>query len=63
MSNTNILEEYNWIIKNTGLTIEDLEAMNQNAVQCIFGTEEQKRRVQARLQRIKEEEVQTGGGD
>lgn len=36
VSNTNILEEYKWIIENTGLTYNDLLQMNRNAARFIF---------------------------
>lgn len=43
VSNTNILEEYRWILEHTGLTIEDLRKMNINAVRGIFGINPQKK--------------------
>ena len=36
VSNTNIIEEYKWILENTGLTIEDLKQMNINAIRGAF---------------------------
>ena len=42
VSNTNIEEEYEWVLNNTGLTTDDLIQMNINAAENIFGTEKQK---------------------
>lgn len=42
VSNTNILEEYEYILKYTNLTIDDLINMNINAAYNIFGTEKEK---------------------
>lgn len=36
VSNTNIIEEYKWILENTGLTIDDLKQMNINAIRGAF---------------------------
>ena len=62
VSNTNIFEEYNWILENTGLTISDLEKMNEYAVSCIFGTEEQKKKISNILRR-KSTPTEPGGRD
>ena len=43
VSNTNILEEYKWVIEHTGLTINDLQQMNINAIRGIFGITPQKK--------------------
>ena len=37
VSNTDILEEYEWILDNTNLTIQDLKQMNINAARGLFG--------------------------
>ena len=37
VSNTNILEEYEWILEHTNLSIKDLKQMNINAVRGLFG--------------------------
>lgn len=42
VSNTNILEEYEYILANTGLKIDDLISMNINAARNIFGSQKQK---------------------
>lgn len=49
VSNTNILEEYDWIFKNTGLMIDDLIHMNINAARNIFGTPMQKANLTAKV--------------
>lgn len=49
VSNTNILEEYDWIFKNTGLMIDDLLHMNINAARNIFGTPMQKANLTAKI--------------
>ena len=58
VSNTDILEEYKWVIENTGLTIDDLKQMNINAIRGIFGISPQKKseligRIQERTEKIK----------
>lgn len=55
VSNTSIFEEYNWILENTELTIADLEKMNEYAVRGIFGTEEQKKKIEGIICRNMEE--------
>lgn len=37
VSNTNIIEEYKWVLEHTGLTVEDLKQMNINAIRGILG--------------------------
>lgn len=36
VSNTNIIEEYKWVLENTNLTIKDIVKMNKNAVRGAF---------------------------
>lgn len=36
VSNTDIEQEYNWVLENTNLTLEDLIKMNKNAEEAIF---------------------------
>lgn len=36
VSNTNIIEEYKWVLENTNLTINDIIKMNQNAIRGAF---------------------------
>ena len=43
VSNTNIIEEYIWILEHTALTIQDLIKMNINAIRGIFGITPQKK--------------------
>lgn len=62
VSNTNILEEYEWILQNTGLTISDLEKMNEYAVSCIFGTAEQRKKI-LNILRSKNTPTAPGGRD
>lgn len=46
VSNTNIIEEYKWVLEHTDLTINDLKKMNINAIKGIFGiTKEKKARL------------------
>ena len=42
VSNTNILEEYEWVLENTKLSIKDLENMNLNAIRGAFTTPQKK---------------------
>ena len=51
VSNTSIIDEYEWVLNNTSLTEEDLIEMNLNAAKSIFGTEKQKASI---ISRIKE---------
>lgn len=58
VSSTNILDEYEWVLNNTNLRTKDLVKMNEYACESIFGTPEQKRRIQEELNRyIKEKNV------
>ena len=42
VSNTNIIDEYKYVLEHTGLTIEDILQMNINAARAIFETLEKK---------------------
>lgn len=42
VSNTNIEQQYLWVLENTNLTLEDLEKMNINAARAIFNTPQKK---------------------
>ena len=53
VSNTNILEEYDWILKNTGLVADDLIQMNINATRNIFGTPQQKANLVSKINNYK----------
>ena len=56
VSSTNILDEYNWVLDNTNLTTSDLAKMNEYACRSIFGTPEQKRKIQQKLDEYNREE-------
>jgi len=56
VSNTNIIEEYEYVLGNTGLTIGDLISMNITAAENIFGTPEQKKRLADRIISYKNKE-------
>lgn len=56
VSNTNILEEYEWILQNTGLTEKDLIQMNLNAVRFAFTTPVKKAELIAKIQNYKNKE-------
>ena len=49
VSNTDIIEEYKWILENTGLTMEDLRQMNINAIRGAFIPPQKKAELIARL--------------
>ena len=42
VSNTDIEQEYLWVLENTSLTLDDLEKMNINAARAIFNTVQRK---------------------
>lgn len=56
VSNTNILEEYDYVLNNTALTLDDLVEMNLNAVTAIFGTPEERKKVETQIRAYKERE-------
>ena len=49
VSNTDILQEYEWVLQNTKLSIKDLVMMNIFATRCIFGKEEQKKIIESKI--------------
>lgn len=53
VSNTNILEEYDWVLNNTGLTCDDLLQMNKNAARFIFAPVTKKAEVTAKIDEFK----------
>lgn len=58
VSNTNIIEEYKWILENTSLTVEDLKQMNINAIRGAFISPQKKAELIAKLeQKGKKEEI------
>ncbi len=60
VSNTDIIEEYEYILNNPNLTIEDLIAMNKNAAMNIFGTDKQKAELIETIERYKDERKDMG---
>ena len=50
VSNTDIIEEYKWILENTSLTLEDLKQMNKNAVRGAFISPQKKAELVAALE-------------
>lgn len=59
VSNTNILEEYEYILNNTNLTLDDLIAMNINAACNIFETQKCKADLIKRINTYKENRENT----
>lgn len=55
VSNTNIIEEYKYILENTELTINDLQQMNINAIRGAFINPQKKAELIGRVS--KEEEI------
>ncbi len=53
VSNTNILEEYDWILKNTNLTYNDLIQMNKNAARFIFAPALKRAEITAKIDEFK----------
>ena len=49
VSNTDIVEEYKWILENTSLTVEDLKQMNINAIRGAFISPQKKAELIAKL--------------
>ena len=49
VSNINIIEEYNKLLENTNLTIEDLRQMNINAIDGAFITPQKRAEYKARI--------------
>ena len=56
VSNTNIIEEYKYILENTNLSIEDIKQMNINAIRGAFISPQKKAELIAKMQ-IKEEKT------
>ena len=56
VSNTSILDEYEWVIKNTSLREEELIEMNLNAARGIFGTEKQKTELIKKIEDYRDKE-------
>lgn len=49
VSNTNIEQEYEWVLNNTSLTIDDLKQMNLSSVKSAFTTEKVKKSLEKQL--------------
>lgn len=49
VSNTNIIEEYKWILENTNLTIKDLVKMNINALSVAFISPQKRAELKAKF--------------
>lgn len=58
VSNTNILEEYDYVLKNSNLRVEDLINMNETSARNIFGTEEQKQELVSKIEEYRKKEKQ-----
>lgn len=57
VSNTDIIQEYKWVLENTNLTIEDLKQMNINAIRGAFITPQKKAELINKVTE-REEEIQ-----
>ena len=49
VSNTNIIEEYKWVLEHTNLTINDIEKMNQNAIRGAFISVQEKSKLISKI--------------
>lgn len=58
VSNTDIIEEYKWILENTNLTIDDLTQMNINAIRGAFITPQKKAELIAKITERENETLQ-----
>ena len=58
VSNTDIIEEYKWILENTNLSLEDLRQMNINAIRGAFVTTQRKAELIAKLTERENEDKQ-----
>lgn len=54
VSNTNILEEYKWILENTKLTVNDIIIMNINAAKGAFVSQSKKTELICKIDRYRE---------
>lgn len=55
VSNTNIEQEYEWVLENTGLSCDDLTQMNINAARAIFNTPQRKAELIGEINRQKQD--------
>ena len=58
VSNTDIIEEYKWILENTGLDLDDLKQMNINAIRGAFITPQKKAELISKIEERENEELQ-----
>ncbi len=58
VSNTDIIEEYKYVLENTGLTIDDLMQMNINAVRGAFISPQKKAELISKILQSKKETLQ-----
>ncbi len=56
VSDTNILEEYEWVLANTSLTCDDLLQMNKNAARFIFAPAVKRAEITAKIEAFKNRE-------
>ena len=55
VSNTNIIEEYKWVIEHTNLTIDDIANMNKSAIRGAFISPQEKASLIAKLNEYKKD--------
>lgn len=58
VSNINLIEEYEKLLENTNLTIEDLRQMNINAIDGAFISPNQKAKLKSKIVDYKEKDLQ-----
>lgn len=58
VSNTDIVEEYKYILENTKLTVADLQQMNINAIRGAFITPQKKAGLIAKIKKNEKEILQ-----
>ena len=49
VSNTNIIEEYKWVIEHTNLTIDDIANMNKSAIRGAFISPQEKSKLISKI--------------
>ena len=63
VSNTNISEEYEWILENSKLTVDDIFQMNIYAAQSIFAPEKKREEIIARIKEYRYRENEKSRDD
>ena len=58
VSNTDIIQEYKWVLENTNLTIEDLRQMNINSIRGAFITPQRKAELIGKIKTNKDKTIQ-----